>query len=304
MAHISLPSRRFLHTTSFGSKIVHFIFNKLAQSSVIASLFITYSTVYILFSLLRTQSRKARRYVQRRREIRCFGELEPMTRVLWIRSLTIHSSVAAKYRPLLQPELLDTLKMASLSIWIMERRFLRQSWFSPLDGKALGRRFSMVGIYSHNSHSFYWYRLTGQTASELGIGRHLPTTDVVNSQDLWNYKTLSDPPPTHQGHQKGQFVTSIYRGLIPGKNLNNRDFAIAGAIVSPTSLTLWSFEVHSMAFSSPLTLGTPTKLLPTGYHPTFKVTVCVFHLTPKRLLRMLSYARRGWSGDIRTCCHG
>ncbi|PPQ89970.1 hypothetical protein CVT25_009610 [Psilocybe cyanescens] len=71
-----------------------------------------------------------------------------------------------------------------------------------------------------------------KTASELGIGRHPPTFDLKDAESLWsNYKTLSNPPPSHIRHQS-QYVTSIYRGLIPGKNLNNRDFAIAGAIFS------------------------------------------------------------------------
>ena len=61
---------------------------------------------------------------------------------------------------------------------------------------------------------------------EIGINRHSPTTELDTS---WNYTTLKDPPALRP-ENKG-WVTSIYRGLIPAKNIERRDFAIAGAMV-------------------------------------------------------------------------
>ncbi|KAF8901932.1 hypothetical protein CPB84DRAFT_1679400, partial [Gymnopilus junonius] len=66
-----------------------------------------------------------------------------------------------------------------------------------------------------------------RTALEIGLGRHAPTIEGIKAQDLWSYKTLVDPPPTHIENQTQHYVTSTYRCLIPGKNVNNRDFAFS-----------------------------------------------------------------------------
>lgn len=66
-----------------------------------------------------------------------------------------------------------------------------------------------------------------KTVEELGIGRHPPSQDI----DEWeHYKTLASPPPTHP--LSDQWASSIYRGLVPAKNVMKRDFAINGAFVS------------------------------------------------------------------------
>ncbi len=41
--------------------------------------------------------------------------------------------------------------------------------------------------------------------------------------------TLKDPPPAHPDSE--QWASSIYRGIVPAKNIERRDFAINGAIV-------------------------------------------------------------------------
>ena len=66
-----------------------------------------------------------------------------------------------------------------------------------------------------------------KTVEELGIGRHPPSQDI----DEWeHYKTLASPPPAHP--LSDQWASSIYRGLVPAKNVMKRDFAINGAFVS------------------------------------------------------------------------
>ena len=62
---------------------------------------------------------------------------------------------------------------------------------------------------------------------EIGIAKHAQKTNVKMQ---WNYKSLKNPPPEAPEH--GNWVTSIYRGLVPAKNIEKRDFAIAGAVVS------------------------------------------------------------------------
>ena len=75
-------------------------------------------------------------------------------------------------------------------------------------------------------------------AEEIGINRHAPTTLNMS----WDYTTLNDPPALKPEHKL--WVTSIYRGLVPAKNIERRDFAIAGALVldplhsHPPSLSL------------------------------------------------------------------
>ena len=62
-------------------------------------------------------------------------------------------------------------------------------------------------------------------AEEIGIGRHAAQTEVKTK---WVYKTLANAPAINP---ENGWVTSIYRGLIPAKNIEKRDFAIAGATV-------------------------------------------------------------------------
>lgn len=45
----------------------------------------------------------------------------------------------------------------------------------------------------------------------------------------WDYTTLANPPSAHP--QEDQWASSIYRGLVPVKNLLRRDFAVNGGIV-------------------------------------------------------------------------
>ncbi|KAL0960490.1 hypothetical protein HGRIS_005530 [Hohenbuehelia grisea] len=82
-----------------------------------------------------------------------------------------------------------------------------------------------------------------ETASELGLSRHAPTEVHVND---WKYTSLSNPPPSHP--ESKQWASSIYRGLVPAKNINRRDFAINGAIF--TTNNGYAFEVFSHWISS------------------------------------------------------
>ncbi|KAF8839448.1 FAD/NAD(P)-binding domain-containing protein [Paxillus ammoniavirescens] len=86
---------------------------------------------------------------------------------------------------------------------------------------------------------------TEKTIEELGLGRHPPTED--NDEDAWkHYTTLSSPPPAHP--QRDQWASSIYRGLVPAKNINKRDFAINGAVF--TTNNGYGFEVIAHWISS------------------------------------------------------
>ena len=87
-------------------------------------------------------------------------------------------------------------------------------------------------------------------AQEIGIGRHAPQMEV---EMKWDYKTLANAPAS--SNPENEWVTSIYRGLIPAKNIEKRDFAIAGA-------TVWNFEA---AGSLNLTVCSPKFSANFGY---------------------------------------
>lgn len=74
---------------------------------------------------------------------------------------------------------------------------------------------------------------TEKTAEELGMGRHAPISTLKGVDDMWHYKTLANPPTPHPENTAQNWATSVYRGIVPGKNILRRDFAIAGAMVNP-----------------------------------------------------------------------
>lgn len=83
-----------------------------------------------------------------------------------------------------------------------------------------------------------------KTIEELGIGRHPPPAN--DQEHIWNYTSLRDPPCSNT--HGAQWVASIYRGLVPSKNINRRDFAINGAIF--TTNNGYSFEIMAHWISS------------------------------------------------------
>jgi len=69
----------------------------------------------------------------------------------------------------------------------------------------------------------------------LGIYEHPPTIDVEKTKETWNdYISLSNPPQTLPENNNNLSITSIYRGIVPAKNIAKRDFAIIGAMVINT----------------------------------------------------------------------
>lgn len=78
--------------------------------------------------------------------------------------------------------------------------------------------------------------LSGKMADEIGISKHSPSSKMTNT---WDYSSLYGGPKVHP--QSDQWVTSIYRGIIPAKNILRRDFAIAGALVWIDAIILTSY---------------------------------------------------------------
>ena len=65
-----------------------------------------------------------------------------------------------------------------------------------------------------------------KVAEEIGINKHAPQSKF---EAKFDYKTLQNAPALKPENAK--WVTTIYRGIIPAKNIEKRDFAIAGATV-------------------------------------------------------------------------
>ena len=83
----------------------------------------------------------------------------------------------------------------------------------------------LIPLLPSLQHISLIYPFLAKMAREIGIDRHAPQTEVKMQ---WDYKTLANAAAPNS---ENEWVTSIYRGLIPAKNIEKRDFAIAGATV-------------------------------------------------------------------------
>ncbi|KAF8148269.1 hypothetical protein B0H34DRAFT_737616 [Crassisporium funariophilum] len=90
-----------------------------------------------------------------------------------------------------------------------------------------GRTLSPKAVILATGYQSSWSKIfTPAMAEELGITRHAPQT-VTKAK--WDYVSLTQHRPT-ASRENDKWVTSIYRGLVPAKNIEKRDFAIAGAL--------------------------------------------------------------------------
>ncbi|KAF8802217.1 FAD/NAD(P)-binding domain-containing protein [Phlegmacium glaucopus] len=116
------------------------------------------------------------------------------------------------------------------------------------DGKSVvlsnGRIFATKCVLLGTGYQSSWSKIfKKEVAEEIGIDRHAPQTKV---QVKWDYKTLENAPALRPENEK--WVTSVYRGIVPAKNIEKRDFAIAGAMFSANPG--YSFEVAAHWISS------------------------------------------------------
>ncbi|KAG6840188.1 hypothetical protein C0991_008352 [Blastosporella zonata] len=107
-----------------------------------------------------------------------------------------------------------------------------------------GRTLSADALILATGYTSSWTDLfDNQTAEELGIKRHPPQKTFAHT---WEYTSLASPPVSNP---EGQLqASSIYRGLVPAKNIEKRDFAINGAVF--TTNNGYSFEVSAHWISS------------------------------------------------------
>ncbi|KAG5639502.1 hypothetical protein H0H81_000647 [Sphagnurus paluster] len=79
-----------------------------------------------------------------------------------------------------------------------------------------------------------------ETVADLGLARHAPPSSS-KTVDEWDYMSLSDPPPCQL--ESDHWSSSIYRGLVPAKNLDKRGFAVNGAVF--TTNNGYGYEVSA-----------------------------------------------------------
>ncbi|GLB35449.1 putative pyridine nucleotide-disulphide oxidoreductase [Lyophyllum shimeji] len=206
--HIELRTRleRFLHTTWLGSKITHFIWDKITSTSLDVYSLPKESPLrnaHSLFWGIRTNDEGA------------------------YRANSFHGLVSSGQIQLAAPARAKGYGSDGRSLILSSGKTL----LADVVILATGYKSSWTEIFDK------------ETAEEIGIGRHPPLTKVA---DTWNYTSLANPPSSHPDNE--QWASSIYRGLVPAKNLEKRDFAINGAVF--TTNNGYSYEVSAHWISS------------------------------------------------------
>ncbi|RDB24143.1 Dimethylaniline monooxygenase [N-oxide-forming] 2 [Hypsizygus marmoreus] len=192
--HIELQTRmeRFFHMTWLGSKIVHFIWNKTSSDSLDLC------------------------------KIPIDSPLRRAPLLFW----GTHSSDEGIYSPNGFYGLVHAGQIALVAP-------VRAQGFGG-DGRSLvlsdGKSIAADVVILATGYRSSWDGiLDEETRNDLGIGLSLPD---VNGDSAWeNYTSLANPPSLsgEDANSEDRWSTSFYRGVVPAKNIERRDFAINGA---------------------------------------------------------------------------
>ena len=99
------------------------------------------------------------------------------------------------------------------------------SWPAMFDGTSL-----LTAVLDSPAHPFH---TAEETQEELGLK---PRLADHNRSYYWDYQSLRDSPPLNPDAKR--WSSSMYRGIVPAKNIQRRDFAVNGAIVRLRRLRL------------------------------------------------------------------
>lgn len=81
----------------------------------------------------------------------------------------------------------------------------------------------------------------GETAADLGLHRCHPIRPEMNGE--WkNYTTLANPPASTPDTEV--WSSSVYKGIVPSKNILRKDFAINGAVFSASNGYMFEVTAH------------------------------------------------------------
>ncbi|KAI0058580.1 FAD/NAD-P-binding domain-containing protein [Artomyces pyxidatus] len=132
-----------------------------------------------------------------------------------------------------------------------------------------------------------------QTTVKLGLKRHAPTLNAEKYH--WDYRSLSNPPPAHR--DGAQWASSIYRGLVPAKNIAKRDFAINGAVISTNHGMLCEVSAH---WISSYFLGDQLRI-PATPEDAFEAAERQAAWIRQRYPNMLLWTNESYSSSIEFC---
>ncbi|KJA15628.1 hypothetical protein HYPSUDRAFT_48150 [Hypholoma sublateritium FD-334 SS-4] len=198
---------RFLHTTRIGSWVTHFIWHMLGETSLDAYDIPKSSPLRTPFSLfwgIRTNDE---------------GRVHPTS---------YYSLANAGMIELMVPARAVGYADDGKSVWLSNGEKVA----ADVVILATGWQSSWTGV------------LDEKTAADIGLGRHAPLTPLKGVEDSWHYKTLANPPSIHPDNAAGKWVTSVYRGLVPAKNIMRRDFAIGGAMFASNMGYMCEVSAH------------------------------------------------------------
>ncbi|KAF9559738.1 FAD/NAD(P)-binding domain-containing protein [Agrocybe pediades] len=257
--HVFLRTRleRFLHTTTIGSCIVRAFFHALQEAS------------YFSYSIPRNSPLRGKNSVFW--GIRTNDEGR-------VNDTSFYSLVNAGQIELVAPARATGYARDGKSIRISNGREIK----ADVVILATGWQSSWKKIFDEN------------TATELGLGRHPASIDLNAASRQWDYKSLSNSPATHHRSEGNDYVTHLYRGIVPGKNINKRDFAIMGATFS--SNITYSSEVAAHWISSYFQ-GDRMRLPRTPEDAIHEAEVRSAWMR-RRYPNMLSWANESYSGTL------
>ncbi|KAJ4480867.1 FAD/NAD-P-binding domain-containing protein [Lentinula aciculospora] len=117
------------------------------------------------------------------------------------------------------------------------------------DGKSIvlndGRVIRADAVILATGYESSWTNLFDvQTINQVGLGKYPPQYVSLNAYDEeWKgYMSLKNPPPAPAANQ--QWMSCIYRGIVPARNIMKRDLAINGAVFSTNNGYVFETTAH------------------------------------------------------------
>ncbi|KAF5368837.1 hypothetical protein D9758_002891 [Tetrapyrgos nigripes] len=257
--HSTLNSRleRFLHTTSLGSNIAHFIWKQIIAGSFAAA------------------------------EVSDDSPLKNTHDAFW--------GIRINDEGVPQPDGFHKLVKAGKINIVSPTRVASYS----TDGDSVilnnGGKLRADTVVLATGYTSSWHPIFDEeTSVDLGLNRHPPDPSLLQTENEWNdYVSLRNPPKAHPSGE--QWASSIYRGIVPAKNLLNRDFAINGAVF--TTNNGYAFEVTSHWISSYF-LGDKNLKLPSSPEEALAHADRNSAWLRKRYPDMLLWANESYSSDL------
>ncbi|KIP06555.1 hypothetical protein PHLGIDRAFT_452381 [Phlebiopsis gigantea 11061_1 CR5-6] len=124
------------------------------------------------------------------------------------------------------------------------------------DGKSViledGRTVAADAVILCSGFTSSWKDiLSKETYKELGLDVHPPPPEDAQYRQEFKYRTLENPQGTgalfRAAKPDADHAAAIYRGLVPARNILNRDFAINGAIFTTNNGYVFEVGAHWIA---------------------------------------------------------